>query len=93
MKLFPGLVFLVLGVALSALRAISEEERNLGSLMEQFSNRFFSLILGIQLVHILIMVQNDRVLSLGPRISGRRVSVETGSCHVHFPMRYPAHKG
>lgn len=62
-KLFPGLIFLVLGVTLLALRAISEEERNVGLLMEQVPNRFFRLFFGIEFVHIFVLVQNDRVLS------------------------------
>ena len=62
-KLFPGLIFLVLGVAFFALRIISEEERNVGFLMEQFSNRRFGFLFGIELVHISVLVQNERLLS------------------------------
>ena len=61
-KLFAGLIFFVLGIALFALRAFSEEERNFGLLMEQFPDRFFSLYFGIEFVHICFL-QDDRPLS------------------------------
>ena len=39
------------------------------------------------------MVGGETIPRSCPVTSGRQVSVETGSCHVHSPMKYPAHKG
>ena len=62
-KLFAGLILLVLGVALFALRTFSDEKWNVGLLMEQLPNRCISLFFGTDFVHISFLVQNDRVLS------------------------------
>ena len=62
-RLFAGLIFLVLGIALFALRTFSEEKWNVGLLMEQLPNPCISLFFGTDVVHISFLVQNDRVLS------------------------------
>ena len=58
-KLFFSLIFLVLSVALFAIRTISEEERNVGLLMEQFLYSYFSRFSGIRFgpVCVLVLIQ------------------------------------
>jgi hypothetical protein len=61
-KLFPGLIFLVLGVTLLAFRTISKEEGSLGLVMKQLPHRFFRLFIGIEFVHICVLVLIQRVV-------------------------------
>jgi hypothetical protein len=58
-KLFLSLILLVLSVALFAIRPISEEEGNVGLLMEQFLYSYFGRFSGIEfgLVCVLVLIQ------------------------------------
>ena len=65
-RLFRGLILLVLSVALFAVRAISEEERNVSLRIDEFLCRHFSLFSGIELapVCVLVLIQKKHLRQL-----------------------------